>query len=106
MAIVSNTTEKPKVFLAVFGIITSMLVGISEFYLHYSPNVLGFEEQFQFFQEVSLENLEKGHWFILIGIPFYFGGYLHIYQMLKMKTTNLEQLYTLKNKQRNAFGST
>ena len=64
-------------------IIASILVGIGECYLHYSPNVLGFEEPFQFFQEVSLENLQIGHWFIFIGIPFYFGGYLHIYQMLK-----------------------
>lgn len=70
-------------WLGVSGLIASILVGFGEFYLHYSPNVLAHKEAFEFFQDVSKTHLTIGHWLIIIGIPFYFGGYLHIYKMLQ-----------------------
>lgn len=70
-------------WLGVSGLVASFLVGLGEFYLHYSPNVLAHKESFAFFQDVSKTHLTIGHWLIILGIPFYFGGYLHIYKMLK-----------------------
>lgn len=69
--------------LGYLGLIGAILVGLGEFYLHYSTNVLNAKGEFNFFEFVPLENLKVGHFIAIIGIPFYFAGYLHIYQMLK-----------------------
>lgn len=69
--------------LGYLGLLGAILVGIGEFYLHYSTNVLTAKGEFNFFEWVPLENLKVGHFIAIIGIPFYFAGYLHIYRMLK-----------------------
>lgn len=69
--------------LGYLGLIGAILVGIGEFYLHYSAQVLTAKGEFNFFEYVSIENLKTGHFFAILGIPFYFAGYLHIYRMLK-----------------------
>lgn len=69
--------------LGYLGLLGAILVGIGEFYLHYSTNVLTAKGEFNFFEWVPLENLKVGHFIAITGIPFYFAGYLHIYRMLK-----------------------
>lgn len=67
-------------FLGLFG---SVLVGFGEFFLHYSPQVLGHGENYEFFKFVSQDNLITGHFMAVVGVPFYFVGYYHIYKMLE-----------------------
>lgn len=69
--------------LGYLGLLGAILVGIGEFFLHYSPDVLTAKSEFNFFEFVPIENLKIGHFFAIIGIPFYFAGYLHIYRMLR-----------------------
>lgn len=69
--------------LGYLGLLGAILVGIGEFYLHYSANVLTTKGVFNFFEFVPMENLKIGHFIAILGIPFYFAGYLHIYRMLK-----------------------
>lgn len=69
--------------LGILGLIASILVGIGEHLLHYSPEILGHSEAYEFFKYVPIENLTLGHFLAIIGIPFYFAGYIHIYRMLK-----------------------
>lgn len=75
--------------LGYLGLLGAILVGIGEFYLHYSTNVLSAKGEFNFFAFVPIENLKIGHFIAMIGIPFYFAGYLHIYRMLKSGNENL-----------------
>lgn len=69
--------------LGYFGLIASILVGIGEYLLHYSPSILDASKEYDFFKSVSLDHLTLGHFIAIIGIPFYFAGYIHIYKMLK-----------------------
>ncbi len=69
--------------LGLLGLLASILVGAGEYFLHYSPNILEHSENYEFFKFVSLDNLATGHFLSVIGLPFYFAGYIHIYQMLK-----------------------
>lgn len=69
--------------LGYLGLLGAILVGIGEFYLHYSSQVLDAKGDFTFFEFVPIENLKMGHFLAIIGIPLYFAGYLHIYRMLK-----------------------
>ncbi len=69
--------------LGLLGLLASILVGAGEYFLHYSPNILEHSENYEFFKFVSLDNLTTGHFLSVIGLPFYFAGYIHIYQMLK-----------------------
>jgi hypothetical protein len=41
---------------------------------------------------VSQENLTTGHFLAVIGLPFYFAGYIHIYRMLKSGNETLARL--------------
>ncbi len=76
----SNTTIK---VLGYLGLIGSILVGFGEYLLHYSANILDYAENYEFLGFVSLDSMTTGHFLAVIGLPFYFAGYLHIYQMLK-----------------------
>ena len=69
--------------LGYLGLIASILVGLGEYLLHYSPEILEHSGNYEFFRFVSPEHLTKGHFLAVIGLPFYFAGYLHIYLMLK-----------------------
>lgn len=69
--------------LGYLGLLASILVGVGEYLLHYSNQVIDYAENYEFLKFVSLENLTLGHFFSVIGLPFYFAGYFHIYRMLK-----------------------
>ena len=78
--------------LGYLGLLGAILVGFGEFYLHYSTNVLNATGDFAFFEFVPIENLKIGHFLAIIGIPFYFAGYLHIYRMLKNGNETLARI--------------
>ncbi|WP_024482531.1 DUF6796 family protein [Cellulophaga baltica] len=76
----TNTTIKT---LGYLGLLGALFVGIGEYLLHYSPNILGHAKDYEFFAFVSLEHMTLGHFLTVIGLPFYFAGYIHIYLMLR-----------------------
>ena len=78
--------------LCYLGLVASVLVGLGEYFLHYSPNILGHSEQYEFFKFVPLNNLTTGHFLAVIGLPFYFAGYIHIYRMLKSGNETLARI--------------
>jgi len=69
--------------LGYLGLIASVLVGLGEYFLHYSSEMLDHAQDYAFFKFVPLDNLTIGHFLAVIGLPFYFAGYIHIYRMLK-----------------------
>jgi len=78
------------IFLTGFlGLLGAIIVGIGEFYLHYSPELLEAEGDFGFFKTVPYNHLIKGHFISVFGVPFYFAGYYHIYHMLGGKQNKL-----------------
>ncbi|MFV1448175.1 DUF6796 family protein [Maribacter sp. HS] len=86
-------TTKPTIkFLGYLGLIGSILVGIGEYLLHYSPNILGHAENYEFFAFVDLSHMTVGHFFAVVGLPFYFAGYIHIYQMLRPGNETLARM--------------
>ncbi|WP_299259988.1 DUF6796 family protein [uncultured Aquimarina sp.] len=87
-----NTTMKTTKILGYLGLLASILVGLGEHLLHYSENILGHAENYEFFKFVPLENMTTGHFLAVIGLPFYFAGYLHIYQMLKPGSETLARI--------------
>ncbi|MFD1014772.1 DUF6796 family protein [Winogradskyella rapida] len=78
--------------LGYLGLFASILVGLGEYFLHYSPSILEHSEAYTFFKDVPLDHLSIGHFLAVIGIPFYFAGYIHIYRMLKPGNKILAQL--------------
>ncbi len=76
-------TIKTTRLLGYLGLIASILVGLGEYFLHYSTEILGHAENYEFFKFVPLNNLTTGHFLAVIGLPFYYAGYIHIYRMLK-----------------------
>lgn len=78
--------------LGYLGLIASILVGLGEYFLHYSPSILEHSENYAFFKFVALDNLTTGHFLAVIGLPFYFAGYIHIYRMLKSGNETLARI--------------
>lgn len=78
--------------LGYLGLIASILVGAGEYFLHYSPHIIGNSEDYFFFSFVPLENLTLGHFLAVVGLPLYFAGYIHIYLMLRSGNELLARL--------------
>lgn len=78
--------------LGYLGVIAAILVGLGEYFLHYSPSILEHSDNYEFFNFVSLSNLSLGHFLAVIGLPLYFAGYLHVYRMLKSGNETLARL--------------
>ena len=78
--------------LGFLGLLASILVGTGEYFLHYSTHILESSEHYEFFKYVPLNNLTTGHFLSVIGLPFYFAGYIHIYRMLKPGNEILAQI--------------
>lgn len=85
----TNTTIK---ILGYLGLLGALFVGAGEYLLHYSPNILGHAKDYGFFAFVSLEHMTLGHFLTVIGLPFYFAGYIHIYLMLRSGSETLARL--------------
>ncbi|WP_430410446.1 DUF6796 family protein [Kordia sp.] len=78
--------------LGYLGLFASILVGLGEYFLHYSSSILEHSKDYEFFKFVSLNNLTTGHFLAVIGVPFYYAGYIHIYRMLKSGNETLAKL--------------
>lgn len=78
--------------LGYLGLIASIIVGLGEYLLHYSSSILEHSNDYEFFKFVPLENLTIGHFLAIIGLPFYFAGYIHIYRMLKSGSETLARI--------------
>ncbi|MDB2462820.1 hypothetical protein N9W61_01815 [Algibacter sp.] len=78
--------------LGYLGLLASILVGLGEYFLHYSTNILEYSENYEFFKFVPLNHLATGHFLAVIGLPFYFAGYIHIYRMLKSGNETLARV--------------
>ena len=79
-------------FLGYLGLVASILVGLGEYFLHYSPNIFEHSKDYEFFKFVPLDSLKTGHFLAVIGLPFYFAGYIHIYRMLKSGSETLARI--------------
>ncbi len=88
MKVTTNTTK----ILGYLGLIASILVGLGEYFLHYSDEILDHAAHYEFFRFVTLENITIGHFLAVIGLPFYFAGYIHIYQMLRSGNEKLARI--------------
>lgn len=86
----TNNTKNLYV-LGFLGVLATVLVGIGEYLLHYSPMILEHAQNYEFFQFVSARNLSYGHVLVVIGLPLYFAGYFHIFGMLKSGNKRLAQ---------------
>jgi hypothetical protein len=64
------------------GLAAAILVGMGEFLLHFDPRAR-FSGGYEFMADISDARLTAGHFLAMIGIPLYFIGCWHIYQMLK-----------------------
>lgn len=69
--------------LGFLGLMATVLVGLGEYNLHFSQEVINQADNYQFLKFVPKKNLFLGHFLAIIGLPFYFAGYFHIYRMLK-----------------------
>lgn len=83
--------KKPNIVFAYIGLLASLLVGVGEFLLHYSPHLLETSEPYLFFSFVAQSNLSIGHFIAVSGIVFYYIGYIHVYQMLASGNKTLAQ---------------
>ena len=64
------------------GLAAAILVGIGEFLLHYDAQAR-YTEGFTFFEGVTSRRATIGHFFGVLGAPFYVVGAYHIYLMLR-----------------------
>jgi len=78
--------------LGFLGLLATFLVGLGEYFLHYSPQIFEHSENYEFLFYVPLTNLTIGHFLAVVGLPFYFAGYLHIYDMLKKGNETLAKM--------------
>lgn len=72
------------------GILASLLVGIGEFLIHFSPS--GFEDApFQWLRNVPDYRISTGHFLVVFGVPFYVFGYWHLYLALRPGSKRLAE---------------
>ena len=71
------------VWLAI-GLVGAVMVGIGEYMLHFHPS--GPAGEIDMLLNVDLEQARLGHLIALPFIPFYFGGYIGLWQMFKKQT--------------------
>ncbi len=64
------------------GIVGSVLVCTGEFMLHYDP-LVRYGQGFDFFKGVTESQATTGHFFGVLGGPFYLLGTWHLYRMLR-----------------------
>lgn len=65
------------------GLLAAVLVGAGEFLLHFDALSRYGESGYIFMADISEARLTAGHFLAVVGIPFYFIGSWHIFQMLQ-----------------------
>ncbi len=63
------------------GVFASILVGIGEYLLHFHPD--GPKGEIEMLLNVPLSRARIGHFFSIVGIPFYFAGYYGILKLFR-----------------------
>ena len=83
--------------LIALGIIGSFMVGVGEYLLHFLPD--GPPGEVKMLEEVPIARASKGHFWSIIGLPFYFAGYYGLKELFKkVSSTGLANfLYVLGN---------
>ena len=71
------------------GLLAPILVGTGEFLIHFDPLARFSDSSYDFMLDTTETRLTTGHFFAMIGIPFYFIGSWHIYQMLRSASNKL-----------------
>ncbi|WP_298861661.1 DUF6796 family protein [uncultured Gimesia sp.] len=71
------------------GLLAAILVGTGEFLIHFDPLSRFSDSSYDFMLDTTETRLTTGHFFAMIGIPFYFIGSWHIYQMLRPASNKL-----------------
>ncbi|MDF1747080.1 MAG: hypothetical protein P1V19_25535 [Gimesia sp.] len=71
------------------GLLAAILVGTGEFLIHFDPLARFSDSSYNFMLDTTETRLTTGHFFAMIGIPFYFIGSWHIYQMLRSASNKL-----------------
>lgn len=89
----TKTTNKSTIVgLGLLGLLGSIIVGMGEFFLHYSDHMVGHAANYAFFQYVPHDHLVLGHFLAVAGVPLYFLGYYHVYLMLQRGNQRLAWL--------------
>lgn len=70
------------------GLVAAILVGTGEFLLHFD-SLARFSDGYGFMADISDSRLTTGHFLAMAGIPLYFIGCWHIYQMLRSGNNRL-----------------
>ena len=63
--------------------LASVLVGMAEFSLHFTPSLDYGGPKYAFFLDTSASRLTFGHFVAIFSAPLYFVGYWHLFQRLK-----------------------
>lgn len=74
--------ELNRTLTGLIGLCAAVLVGSGEFLLHFDP-LARFTDGYAFMADISDQRLTLGHFLAAVGIPLYFVGLWHIYQMTK-----------------------
>ena len=79
----------------IIGLLASMLVGIGEGLLHYTPEGYVGSNPYDFMLPFSERRLAYGHFIAVLASPLYLIGYWHVYKMLTPKGGGLAAFITL-----------
>lgn len=86
---VRNSTIK---LLIALGILGSILVGIGEYLLHFLPD--GPPGEVSMLEHVPIGRASNGHFWAVVGVPFYFAGYYGLKEFFK-KSSSYSLAYVL-----------
>ncbi len=78
------------------GLLGAILVGLAEFWLHFSPNG-GIEDvkDYLYFNDVSSERLSRGHFLAVLSAPLYILGYWFLSKQLEPAHKLASQIFFL-----------
>ncbi len=74
-------TNNGTLFFGYLGLIASIMVGIGEFMLHFTPEQT--DIAYGYFLSIPESRLTLGHFIVIFFVPLYIFGYWHLYQALK-----------------------
>lgn len=74
----------------IIGLLASIVVGIGEYLLHFSPT--GPRGEIEMLLDIPLEKASIGHFFVVLGAPLYFAGYYGIKRIFSTTSTLLSNL--------------
>ncbi len=82
-------------FAGAIGLFASILVGVGEGLLHYTPEGYVGPNPYDFMLPFSGKRLAYGHFIAVLASPLYLIGYWHVYKMLTPKGGGLATFITL-----------